>query len=41
MAKLEKLELVQKMMIEPSSLRGSIPKNKLPFLHNGGIVVSL
>jgi hypothetical protein len=41
MAKLEKLELAQKMMIEPSSLRGSIPKNKLPFLHNGGIVVSL
>lgn len=41
MAKLEKLELSQKMMIEPSSLRGAVPKNKTPFLYKNGIVVSL
>lgn len=41
MAKLEKLELSQKMMVEPSSLHGSIPKNKTPFLFKDGIVVSL
>jgi hypothetical protein len=39
--KLEKIQLTQKMMIEPFALRGSIPKNKLPFIHNGGIVVSM
>lgn len=41
MAKLEKLEVSQKMMIEPSLLRGNIPKNKTPFIYKNGIVVSL
>ena len=39
--KLEKLELVQKMIIEPYALRGSVPKNKTPFIYKNGIVVSL
>lgn len=41
MAKLEKLELSQKMMIEPSALHGTIPKNKTPFLYKDGVVLSL